>query len=83
MEKKVLSQEELSEIKNLQQQFQDLTIKTGQIELSIMSLQIQKEKIKTLFDTLKQNEQILIKKIEEAYGTKGYISLDTGEFISQ
>jgi hypothetical protein len=83
MEKKVLSQEELSEIKNLQQQFQDLTIKTGQIELSIMSLQIQKEKIKTLFDTLKQDEQVLIKKIEETYGTKGYISLDTGEFISQ
>ena len=39
MEKKVLTQEEIDKIKKLKDQFEDLTITAGNVEIQIMNLQ--------------------------------------------
>ena len=42
MEKKVLTQEEIDKIKKLKDQFEDITITTGNVEIQIMNRQLQK-----------------------------------------
>ena len=80
MEKKVLTQEEIEKIKNLKQQFEDLTGVAGNVEIQIMNLQLQKDQIKTNLQQLQQQEAVLAKELEEKYGN-GTISLESGEFL--
>jgi len=80
MEKKVLTQEEISKIKKLKQQFEDLTITAGNIEIQIMNLQLQKDQIKSNLQQLQQQEKVIAQELEEKYGD-GTISLESGEFL--
>ena len=80
MEKKVLTQEEIDKIKNLKQQFEDLTINAGSIEIQIMNLQLQKDQIKSSFQQLQQQEKVIAQELEKKYGD-GTISLESGEFL--
>ena len=79
MEKKVLNQEELNQIKSLRESFADITTDLGQLEMSIISLQLEKENLKENFKSLKSQEVALAQKLKETYGD-GNISLETGEF---
>ena len=79
MERKVLNQEELNKIKTLREKFADITTDLGQLEISIISLQLEKENIKENFKSLKSQEVVLAKELEKKYGD-GNISLETGEF---
>jgi len=80
MEKKVLTQEEIDKIKKLKDQFEDLTINAGNIEIQIMNLQLQKDQIKSNFQQLQQQEKVIAQELEEKYGD-GTISLESGEFL--
>ena len=80
MEKKVLTQEEIDKIKNLKQQFEDLTITAGNVEIQIMNLQLQKDQIKSNLQQLQQQEKVIAQELEEKYGD-GTISLESGEFL--
>ena len=80
MEKKVLTQEEIDKIKKLKDQFEDLTINAGNIEIQIMNLQFQKDQIKSNFQQLQQQEKVIAQELEEKYGD-GTISLESGEFL--
>ena len=80
MEKKVLTQEEISKIKKLKQQFEDLTITAGNVEIQIMNLQLQKDQIKSNLQQLQQQEKVIAQELEEKYGD-GTISLESGEFL--
>ena len=80
MEKKVLTQEEISKIKKLKQQFEDLTINAGNIEIQIMNLQLQKDQIKSNLQQLQQQEKVIAQELEKKYGD-GTISLESGEFL--
>ena len=80
MEKKVLTQEEIDKIKKLKDQFEDLTIDAGNIEIQIMNLQLQKDQIKSNFQQLQQQEKVIAQELEEKYGD-GTISLESGEFL--
>jgi len=80
MEKKVLTNEEVSSLKDLKKQYRDLTETTGVIEMQIINLEIKKEKIKETLKSLQQKEIKLAKDLEEKYGN-GEISLESGEFL--
>jgi|TARA_R110001606_G_scaffold229310_3_gene377275 hypothetical protein len=80
-EKKVLSQEEINELKELQATFKNLTEVSGVIEMQHYNIQIKKEQIKSNLKILQQKETELAKKLEDKYG-QGSISLETGEFLS-
>jgi hypothetical protein len=82
MEKKVLTQEEINSIKNLQSKLQDITITLGELEVNALNISLKKEKIKLILSSLQEEEQILSKQLEDKYG-KGTISIDTGEFTPQ
>tara|TARA_B100000963_G_C22489212_1_gene608450 strand:- start:87 stop:344 length:258 start_codon:yes stop_codon:yes gene_type:complete len=78
--KKVLEKEEISKLKGLRQNFTDLTTTIGNIEIQIMNLEIQKDKLKENLLNLQKEESVLAKKLEDKYG-EGSISLDSGEFL--
>ena len=80
MEKKVLTQEEIDKIKKLKDQFEDLTIVAGNIEIQIMNLQLQKDQIKSNLQQLQQQEKVVAQELEKKYGD-GTISLESGEFL--
>tara|TARA_R110001592_G_scaffold148983_3_gene374337 strand:+ start:329 stop:580 length:252 start_codon:yes stop_codon:yes gene_type:complete len=81
MIKKVLTQEEIQQVTKLREEFNSLTISAGEIEMQIINLQLQKDKIKDNFLKLQTQESKVINELENKYG-KGTISLETGEFIS-
>ena len=80
MEKKVLTEEEITELKSLKQQLKDLTGIVGETEIQIMNLQIRKDQIKNRLQSLQNEEYVLAKKLEEKYGN-GTISIESGEFL--
>ncbi len=80
MEKKVLTKDEVSSLKDLKQQYRDLTEATGVVEMQKLNLEIKKEQIKEKLKSLQQKEIKLAKELEEKYGN-GEISLESGEFL--
>ena len=80
MNKKVLTSEEIQELKELKQGFFNLTSNLGNIEIQIMNLNLKKEQLKSNLIQLQEQEQVLANQLEEKYG-KGSISLETGEFL--
>ena len=79
-EKKVLSKEEISELKELKETFSNLTEVSGVVEMQHYNIQIKKEQLKSSLLKLQQKEGELAKTLEEKYG-QGSISLETGEFL--
>jgi len=65
MEKKVLTQEEIDKIKKLKDQFEDLTINAGNVEIQIMNLQLQKDQIKSNLQQLQQQEKVIAQELEK------------------
>ena len=78
--KKVLLDEEINKITGLRKQYTDLTEIVGNVEMQIMTLKIQKDKIKEDLKNLQNQEAVLAKELEEKYG-KGSISLESREFL--
>ena len=82
MENIKLTQEEIDNISNLQQQFSEALTSLGTTEFQIISLQEQKESLKQTLRDMKKQEQELYSELLTKYG-EGYISLETGEFVKQ
>lgn len=81
METKSLSQDELQQIKSIQQEKLILTEQFGIIEYNIQDLEQQKSQLKLVLINLKQKEIDLGKTLQEKYGD-GTINLEKGEFTS-
>lgn len=79
-EKKVLTQEEITELKELQATFKNLTEVSGVLEMQYLNIQLKKEQVKSELGKLQQEELNLASKLEKKYG-QGSISLETGEFL--
>tara|TARA_R110001592_G_scaffold94249_1_gene272947 strand:- start:2382 stop:2636 length:255 start_codon:yes stop_codon:yes gene_type:complete len=79
-EKKVLTEKEILELKELQLTFKNLTEVSGVVEMQNYNIQIRKEQLKSNLQELQEKELILAKKLEDKYG-QGSISLETGEFL--
>lgn len=82
MENIKLTQEEIDNISNLQQQFSEALTSLGTVEFQLNSLEEQKESLHQGLKNMKKQEQDLYSELLTKYG-EGYISLETGEFIKQ
>ena len=81
METKVLEQEEIQQIKNIQQERSSIIEQFGIIEINIQELEQQKQQLKISLINLKQREVELGQTLQEKYGD-GTINIEKGEFTS-
>lgn len=79
MEKIVLTQEEINELKSIQEQNNNLIFNFGQIEIAAQNLEIQKDSLKQALVALKEKENALAATLQDKYGN-GNINIETGEF---
>jgi len=79
METKKLSQEELQQIKTIQQKNQSVLLEFGQIELIKLDLESRTQNAKAFLEELREEEKTLAQFLESTYG-KGRLDLDKGEF---
>ena len=77
-EKKVLTEEEIKELKELKASFDGLVYSLGSIEAEINVLENSKIEIKKKLIELTDKEKSVAKKLEDKYGA-GTLSLETGE----
>ena len=82
METKVLTQEELQNLKGIQEKRTKLIEQFGTLEVYIQDINIQKEMLKEELKTLRQEEAKIGEALQQKYGN-GSIDLSKGEFISQ
>jgi hypothetical protein len=76
---KVLLQEELQEVKEIQKERAILMEQFGILEFNIQDLEIQKQELKTKLATLKLKENEVGSKLQNKYGI-GTIDIEKGEF---
>ena len=81
MENKKLSQEELQQIKTIQQNNQAIVQEFGQLELIKIDLEDRIENAKTFLKQLREEEKTLSQFLEQKYG-KVLINLETGEITT-
>ena len=77
-EKKVLTEEEIKELKELKTDFDNIIYSLGSIEAEITSLEDSKSELKLKLTEITNKEKTLAKKLEDKYG-QGKLSLETGE----
>jgi len=75
---KKLTEDELSSIKNIKQEYSDLAISLGELELQISSFNHEKNRLLELHKQLLEKETELAQKLQDKYG-QGSINLETGE----
>lgn len=80
MENKKLTQEEVAQIKNIQDRMQAVQTELGQLELAKMDLANRRKNVENYLQETRDTEAELVKELEEKYG-KGTINLDTEEFV--
>jgi len=81
METKVLTQEEITQLKAVQQDRFSIIDKFGTVEVQFQELESIKQKLKLEYEKLKQKEEVLGKQLQTKYGD-GTINLEKGEFVS-
>ena len=81
METKVLTQEEVTNLKSVRDKRLQLTESFGILELKLQEISLQKEYLKEELQKLRQEETTLGRNLQQKYGD-GSIDLDKGEFIS-
>ena len=77
-EKKVLTEEEIKELKELKSNFEVMVYSLGTIEAEIITLEDTKNEIKSKLIEITNEQKDLAQKLEEKYGP-GKLSLETGE----
>ena len=78
-EEKVLSQEEIDNIKEVRENYQILIENVGEVEIAIMNLNIKKKNYAKELEKIQQKEKEIAEELEKKYG-KGNVSLETGRF---
>ena len=74
-----LSQEELDNIKQLQQQQQNLIGQFGQLEYQMQLLELQKDQLVETIGKLQKDEQKIGEELTQKYGN-GTVDLESGMF---
>jgi antitoxin component HigA of HigAB toxin-antitoxin module len=80
MENKKLTQEEVTQIKNIQDRMQAVQTELGQLELAKMDLANRRKNVEDYLQETRATEVDLVKELEEKYG-KGTVNLGTEEFV--
>jgi len=74
------TEEELNEIKELQNLFNTVVYQAGQTQLEKIALDKKEKQVESNFEEVKRREQELVSKLTTTYG-QGKINLESGEFI--
>ena len=82
MDKIFLEQEELQQLKKLNEERADIVTKFGAIEVEIQNLKLQKEMLTKNLQELVKRSETLGQELQEKYG-EGNINIETGEFVKQ
>jgi len=82
MENKKLLQEELQKIQELQVRKQNFQTELGRLEVLKLEIEQRREQVLEYNKETVNQEQALVKELEESYG-KGSIDLEKGEFIPE
>lgn len=80
MEKVLVTQEEIKELKNIETETNTLALALGSIDIQIHQLKERKIELFKKLNDIKNKENILASKLSEKYGS-GSIDLETGEFV--
>jgi len=81
METKVLTQEEITQLKTTQQERYAIIDAFGTLEIQFQELEFRKQFLKDKYQELKQKEETLGKQLQDKYGD-GTINVEKGEFVS-
>jgi hypothetical protein len=76
--KKKLTEEELQQVKEIKQQYTNLALSLGELELQKINLERDKEQLLEIQEQLSMKEMSLVKTLNEKYGN-GSINIETGE----
>lgn len=79
METKKLSQEQLQQIKSIQQKNQAVVQELGQIEILKLQLKKRQQTAQQYLEDLLEEQEQIAQEIESIFG-KGSIDIETGEF---
>lgn len=79
METNRLSQEQLQQIKLIQQKHQSVVQELGEIEIAKLQLQKRQQAAQQYFEDLLEEQQTIAQEIEDTFG-KGSVDIETGEF---
>jgi hypothetical protein len=79
MEKQILSQEELSKLKWLQEKNLELNAKLGSIEYQVQNLLLDKQEVVKELEGYRVRQTQISQELQDKYGD-GYINIETGEF---
>jgi hypothetical protein len=79
MEKQILSQEELSKLKWLQEKNLELNAKLGSVEYQIQNLLLDKQEVIKELEGYRVRQTQISQELQDKYGD-GYINIETGEF---
>lgn len=74
-----LTEQELNDLKRIQEQGNQLMMKFGEIEMSIQILELQKDRLVESLQELKEKETTYGQILQDKYGN-GNINIETGEF---
>lgn len=77
-----LSEKEIQDLKNIQQEQDNLITNFGQLEYQIQSLELEKDKLTERLENLKKEEVTIGKELNLKYGD-GIVNLETGTFTQQ
>jgi hypothetical protein len=80
MENTKLTQEEIQQLQEIQQQNQSLALEFGNLEISKIQIENRYDELVKIYSQLKTRENEIGKTLSEKYGN-GTIDLDNGEFI--
>lgn len=73
------TEEELSEIKKLQELYNTVVYQAGQVYLDGLTLKNKENQVKSNIEEVKKQEENIISSLTKTYGV-GSINLETGEF---
>jgi len=79
METNKLAQQQLQQLKSIQQKNQAVVQELGEIEIAKLQLQKRKQTAQQYFEDLLQEQQTIAQELEDIFG-KGSVNIETGEF---
>ena len=79
METKKLSQQQLQQVKDIQQKNQSVVQELGQIEILKLQLKKRQQTAQQYLEDLLEEQQTFAQEIESTFG-KGSIDIETGDF---
>ena len=85
----VVSEEEITQIKTLQEKYQTLALQLGQASLQrtqlnreLENVETNEQKLHVAYDECREEEQNLVKSMTDKYGI-GNLDIETGKFTPQ